>query len=314
MRRAAIALGSEVPAGAFEFRVHSVFASAMNLAVKGRRGLLTLVGADADALPQGIRLATRERFADWPTPAGTRGRREGGALVFELADGEEPVIIDLPVALPAARRAPPRIDPGAERTREAWAACALHLDGMQAEKAAHLRLAALCGTAPPPTLLGARLADAARELGTAVRVGDAGAAGRSAARVVGLGTGLTPSGDDFLCGLLAALWCTSREGDADRCFVVEWGSALANLLDATNAISATYLECAIAGCFPETLSALAAAFASNHAGRTHEDPRRALDGLCAVGHSSGVDTATGFLFGLWLRTDDDDEETRRYAP
>ncbi len=305
MRRSAITLGSEVPAGAFEFRVHSVFASAMNLTVKGRRALVTLVGAGADGLPQGIRLATHERFEDWPAPAGTRGRRAGGTLVFDGADGWEPVTIDLAAARVATRRAPPRIDPGAEHTREAWAVCASRLDRLQVEKDADLRLAALCGTSPPPTTLGGKLAGAARELGETVRAGDAAAAGRAAARVVGLGTGLTPSGDDFLCGLLAALWCTSREGGADRHFVVEWGAALVGLLDSTNAISATCLECAIAGCFPGTVSALAAEFALSHAGHAHDGPRRALDGLCVVGHSSGVDTATGFLFGLRLRTADE---------
>ena len=60
------------------------------------------------------------------------------------------------------RRAPPRIDPGAEHTREAWAVCASRLDRLQVEKDADLRLAALCGTSPPPTTLGGKLAGAAR--------------------------------------------------------------------------------------------------------------------------------------------------------
>jgi hypothetical protein len=283
--------------------VHSVFDSAMNLAVAGRRGLLTLVGSGSDRLPQGIRLATRERFENWPTPVGTRGRREGDTLVFDGPSGEEGVVVDLPAGPTDVRRAPPRIETGTVASREAWAVCAFHLDGLQSEKDADLRLAALCGTSAPPTTLGERLAVAAREVGDAVLAGDAALAGGAAARVLGLGTGLTPSGDDFLCGLLAALWCASGEGSVDRRFVLEWGAALAGRLDSTSAISATFLECAIAGCFTEALFVLADAFAGGHAGHAQEDARRALDGLCAVGHSSGVDTATGFLFGLWLRTD-----------
>lgn len=313
MRRAALAVGSEVPRGAFEFRVHSVFDSAMNLAVEGRRGLVALVGIGADELPQGIRLTTRERFGEWPTPVGTRGRRRGGTLVFGDPDGAELVAIDLSAIFPTMRKALPYIDPREDAAREAWAACAFHLDGLQEERDVDLRLAALCGMSSPPTTLGERLVHAACELASAVRTGNAGSAGSAATRITGLGAGLTPSGDDFLCGLLAALWSMSREGSPHRRFVVEWGAALADQLDSTNAISATYLECAIAGCFPGAVHALAAAMAGDPAGQTTEDSRRALDGLCAVGHSSGMDTATGFLFGLWLRTDDD-EEIRRYAP
>jgi hypothetical protein len=129
--------------------------------------------------------------------------------------------------------------------------------------------------------------------------------------MVGLGTGLTPAGDDLLCGLLAALWCASGEGSQERSFAVEWGETLSARLEATTAVSATCLECAIAGCFPGTVIALAGAFAGSHADHAHESARAALDDLCARGHSSGMDTATGFLFGLRLRSD---EEMRRYAP
>ena len=217
VRRAALALGSEVPAGAFEFRVHSVFASAMNLSVKGRRALVTLVGADADALPQGIRLATRERFQDWPTPVGTRGRREGGMLVFDGAGGWEPVTIDLAAARAATRSAPPRIDPCAERTREAWAVCAFRLDGLQAEKDADLRLAALCGTAPPPAGLGERLAAAARELGGArgrLEVPDADPVPRDAVHLERHDARLVASADQ-LGRVLAGLVLLAVRADLD---------------------------------------------------------------------------------------------------
>ena len=93
---------------------------------------------------------------------------------------------------------------------------------------------------------------------------------------------------------------------------MEWSARLSGRLDGTHAISATFLECAIAGSFPETVRVLAAAFAGSRAGHAHEGPRQALDDLCALGHCSGMDTATGFLFGLWLRTDDEDK--RPYAP
>ncbi len=297
-RRTAVAIGSEVPVGGFDFRVHSLFGPAMNLAVPGRRGLITLVGADADDYPQGIRLATHERFDAWPVSAGTRGHREGDTLVFEGQDGDDNPVVDLSVAVRATRRAPPRIDPGAKTSRETWVVCARHLDALQEEKRTDLRLAALCGGSSPPTRLGARLAGEARRLASGLRAKNADLAGGAAAGMMGLGAGLTPAGDDFLCGLLAALWCASGEGSQERGFMVEWGGTLAARLGATTVISATCLECAIAGCFSGAVSALAAAFAGDHA---HEGARAALDDLCAHGHSSGMDTATGFLFGLRLR-------------
>lgn len=310
-RVAALAIGSEVPAGNFMFRVHSLFPLVVNLAVANRFGLVALLGEAADEYPHGIRLATRERFDTWPLAAGTPGRREGGRLMFAGPDGGERLVVDLALAVTRRRQPPPFIDTGSEAPREAWAVCAFHLDGLQAEKEADLRLAALCGQSTPPTAVGERLAEAALELEAGVRAGDAGMAGAAAGGLLGLGTGLTPSGDDFLCGLLAALWCTSAEGGPQRRFVQGWGAALSARLEGTNAISATFLEGAIAGCFPAKVLRFAAALAQAPSGHAHEGARGALDDLCALGHSSGMDTATGFLFGLRLRTS---TEMRRHAP
>ncbi len=224
---------------------------------------------------------------------------------------DDVLVVDLSIAVRATRRAPPRIDPAAAASRETWAACARLLDALQEEKQTDLRLAALCGGFPPPTRLGEWLAREARELAGGVRAGNVDRAGCAAARMVGLGAGLTPAGDDFLCGFLAALWCASGEGSQERNFAVEWGETLTARLEATTAVSATCLECAIAGCFPGAVFALADAFAGRHPGLAHAGARAALDRLCARGHSSGMDTATGFLFGLRLRAD---EEMKRYAP
>lgn len=304
--RAALVVGARVPAGNFEFHVHSAFASAMNLAVTGRRGLVTLVGADADDDPQGIRLATPGDFLAWGAPAGTRGRRDGARLVFEGPNGVEHLAVDLSSAVAGCRQALPCIDPHDEAVFEAWSECATRLDDLQTAAQTDLRLASLCGRSPAPTILGTHLALAAGELAGGVRRRNPELAERAAARLIGLGTGLTPAGDDFLCGILAALWCASRENDPDRRFVMGWGRALSARLEATTAISATFLECAIAGSFAGAVSTLAEALA----GARVTAARAALDRLCTRGHSSGMDTATGLLFGLWLRNG----EVRRHAP
>ncbi|OLT26980.1 hypothetical protein BJF79_43005, partial [Actinomadura sp. CNU-125] len=56
---------------------------------------------------------------------------------------------------------------------------------------------------PDPDLLAARCA-----------AGDLAGAVEAAERIVGLGPGLTPSGDDILCGLLVALRLSGRRGPA----------------------------------------------------------------------------------------------------
>ena len=108
------------------------------------------------------------------------------------------------------------------------------------------------------------------------------------AALVGLGHGLTPSGDDFLCGFLAAArGACPRLADALQ-------DAAENNLDRTGVISASLVRCAIEG-------------SADAAGRAGEGPcpggRSGIAGgagreLCTLGHSSGCDIATGFLFGL----------------
>ena len=207
----------------------------------------------------------------------------------------------------APRRALPYIDPRDEAVLGAWNVCAVHLDERQAAAGTDLRLAALRGECPAPTPLGRRLAAAAGELGDAIRRRNLAEADGAASRLLGLGTGLTPAGDDFLCGLVAACRCVEPPGGPDRRFTAAWGQALSTRLEATTAISATFLECAINGCFAGAVTTLIEAMADGSATAARE----ALDHLCARGHSSGMDTATGLLFGLWLRTDG---ETRRHAP
>jgi hypothetical protein len=299
----ALAVGSRVPAGDFAFRVHSVFRAAMNLSPAGRRGLVTLVGAGADDDPHGIRLATREHFELWPVGVGTTGRRSCGMLEFHRAGGEAYWVIDLSAAVPTPAHAPPRIDPRTEPAHARWAACAARLEALQERRTADLRLAVLRGSGSPVTAMGERLADTAFALGGCVRAENAESAGQVAGRMLGLGTGLTPTGDDFLCGTLAALWCASAPGGRPREFLTAWGARLSALLDRTNAVSATFLEGAIAGSFPGALHAFASAFAGARGRGAHEEIHRAQDHLCALGHSSGMDTATGFLFGLRLRMD-----------
>jgi hypothetical protein len=64
-----------------------------------------------------------------------------------------------------------------------------------------------------------------------------------AAALAGLGMGLTPSGDDFIIGVMYALWCTSPPEEATaRC-----AELLQVAADKTNRLSASYLARAACG-------------------------------------------------------------------
>jgi len=94
--------------------------------------------------------------------------------------------------------------------------------------------------------------------------------------LIGLGPGLTPSGDDYLGGMLVALRRSGREAQADAL----WRWLEPRLASRTSAISAAHLAAAAAG---EAHEALHLALT----GRWH------LDAVAAVGHSSGWDALAG---------------------
>ena len=115
----------------------------------------------------------------------------------------------------------------------------------------------------------------------------------AAKRVLGLGHGLTPSGDDFLGGILFALKHAPR--DAWR---VELPGVLDNLhlaaRTATNVISAALLDDMIAGASYRALHELLAALQRNALPQI----ARTTQALLRVGASSGADMLAGVLIAL----------------
>jgi hypothetical protein len=114
--------------------------------------------------------------------------------------------------------------------------------------------------------------------------------------LVGLGPGLTPAGDDFLCGYLAGLRSQATGDPSLARFVMALETAFReapDLLAATNDISAAFLAEAFEGRFGAAL----VAFAEAALGLTGELDE-AVAVLGALGHSSGTDAAAGFLFAF----------------
>lgn len=103
--------------------------------------------------------------------------------------------------------------------------------------------------------------------------------------LIGLGGGLTPSGDDFLCGIMAALHYFGCAALAARVAEAVLPRAARN----TNLISAAYLRCASAGDASSVLfDALACLVAADDARLEQR-----LDAVDRVGHTSGWDCLAG---------------------
>jgi hypothetical protein len=105
--------------------------------------------------------------------------------------------------------------------------------------------------------------------------------------LVGLGPGLTPSGDDFLCGVLFTLHRLGHPGIAERL----WTRVRPLSKDAANAISFGHLAVAAAGGGSAPIDDLLAALLAGESGAL----RRLLDVVGTIGHTSGWDCVAGVL-------------------
>ena len=128
----------------------------------------------------------------------------------------------------------------------------------------------------------------ARHLATAALAGD-DLTGR-VALTVGVGPGLTPSGDDVLCGVLLAL---RTAGALDA--VAHLWSAVTLRLGATTTLSAGLLADAADGYAVSQVVRLTSALASGETGAGVDAAAREV---AAVGHSSGADLLAGLAGGL----------------
>ncbi len=109
-------------------------------------------------------------------------------------------------------------------------------------------------------------------------------------RLGGFGAGLTPAGDDFLVGLMHALWATRAEAEALALCLVMAEAAVPR----TNSLSAAWLEAASRGEAGEPWHELLEAI-------RQEDHRILEDAVMRIlptGHSSGADALGAFAAQL----------------
>jgi hypothetical protein len=238
--------------------------------------LVTLAAESSGNMPGAILVAlpTGFRFADH-IAAGTQVFARGGLLRFATGS--------LSVDLRPAKRwssgiAALDIDMTLATVRHAWeeAAAILDHDGRAAP------LQALAGS----TIMA---------LGEAAARGNGRMAGAHAARLIGLGEGATPAGDDFLVGFLGGLWASAQRNTG---FVEALCAVIVTRTQATSRASRVYLEAATAGQVSERLTDLASALARGDV----EGAKAAMHAALAVGHSSGACGVLGLLQGITAAT------------
>lgn len=184
-----------------------------------------------------------------------------------------------------------------------WSAPALDLDATAVARlhAALSNLAATLAAKPgahgfAPLLAARRLAfplqarrAAALTLGRTARADDPLAFADAAQTLLGLGSGLTPSGDDYVGGALFALHAIHPRQRA-------WQAAAAGICrlaaSRTHAISAALLADLASG---DSFAALHEMVAAAAAGLAPATLAASVHGLTAIGHSSGWDMLTGLL-------------------
>jgi hypothetical protein len=120
---------------------------------------------------------------------------------------------------------------------------------------------------------------------------------RGVLALAGLGPGLTPAGDDFLVGFLAALHaCRLQIAEEQLIFCQRIAQTAVNQ---TTTLSAQWLQSAGEGHFGEAWHQLITALNSN----VNRAITTAAHRLLTTGATSGVDAMSGFLFGIDLVED-----------
>jgi len=276
-------VGARVPPHA-RARVHSAFLRACNIETDSGE-LVTLLAAGSGNLPHGIRCALS--FA--PLRQGQAAILEGATLRIPAAD----LLVNLSRAAvwngTVAAASPGLCGAQAHGTlRELCETLREHAPDQGVARAL------FCSGNPHSSLertLVARIGQTLPILARATETKDAAEVVSALSALVGLGAGLTPAGDDFIVGYLAALWSRSYREPGIAALLRALVSTVGELSLHTNAISRQMLLDALQGHFAERLTEVVRCVCDG--GDVAGAAMRALQ----TGHSSGADVLCGLLFG-----------------
>jgi hypothetical protein len=261
----------------FRGRVHSVFQRVVNLQ-RDDGELFTIACRDLDDAPNTLVLQSAGFARSGMAPGDAFETVEGHIGIGEWARIDPDDATGWDPQLPSYPQDDARLRANLALARGQLARHRLGLAGHAAAAASDL------------------LARYARALCLALRGGDVEAACTTAKALVGLGPGLTPSGDDFLVGFFAVLHLPRSPGEV---FTSVCLAVLSDVERRTNAISAAALKAAAQGRVRASLHALIRELvAGERAG-----VEAALARVLAIGSSSGADIAGGVVSGFQVQLD-----------
>lgn len=270
-------------AGADALRIQGVYRSVFNITTAD--GILTVASPDGGGLPNGI-------LADLGDDWRAIGLRPGMVVHARDVDIRVPDA-GLEIQFGSAPRWSPRFRSEAtvaDVAPSVWARRAAATRTIAQRQATTAGFGALLGTEVTHDPVG--ILEIARPMVVgvtrALEVGDRTGAAESAARLIGLGPGLTPSGDDVLVGIEAALHAVGHPAAG---FLAP---ALGDVAERTTDVAATFLRHAAAGEFAERVHTLLASLL----GSDDETIPAAIDRAVAWGATSGMDCLLGVLVGL----------------
>lgn len=260
--------------------VHSTYRNTINLAFGG--GLLSLHPEGTPMSPIGlITNIPANCFERFGIEKGARVTINQEVSVLDLADLENPLLsyaqaatTDLSLSGPLSEQKTLFLLRNLRNGILAWGKEGLCTVFLPSGQEPDITAAAL-----------ARITEAKRSLAAA----NWEDAARSLCGLIGLGPGLTPSGDDFLCGVLAGAGLTGLKGHP---FVQCLSGQIFDGLSRTNDISRAFLRCALEGQYAEVIQLF------------YTQPVRViLSEIRRIGHTSGVDTLCGilYLFQIWKK-------------
>lgn len=297
MRLNALSAGVETPTICFSGVIHSIFHQACNVRLASD-ALLTLVSSEKGNLSQGIRLGTPPKFTFLNQlrvgqPFACRGgilRISGSELSVDLRTASL-WHIDLKGL---------RVDLRQRDTARAWAVAWLELGKHRYWNGISSMIAAIpvprqnSMTSPGIKTLVEMAVQTVPALIDATRNLQVDGAITAIRPLIGLGPGLTPSGDDFIVGYLAGLWSTAGSDSSRLRFMSSLGAWLSHAAAGTNAISCTYIKSAVNGNVSEPIATLAQRFGQ---AKSMDSVREATRTALQVGHTSGTDGIQGLLLG-----------------
>ena len=286
----AASIGEAIPRDNFDAVIQSAFDTAVNLRLANADRLSTLLVSDHYELPQGIRITQKPASLQSLT-VGLLASCRAGVLRFESS----PLTINLRGArVWKCHVSELHVNMQSSSAERSWTAVWQMLNERQKLNKTEL-VADDLFQLNAGSLLSQTISCPVLQLISSTEQFDLPDSIHAAEKMIGLGPGVTPAGDDFLIGFLAGLWSTAGKDQRQLSFVLSFGDRLMKIAKRTNLISRTYLYHAVQGQFSSSLSNLAEAIALGS-----ENIRGTSEAAMRVGHSSGMDSVTGLLIGLCI--------------